>query len=127
MSAIPDAAVPCSPGPGAPSAAGLSVAAPLPMSDHAVENLLARLAGRGSSTDSPADADSYRAIAATEPDQSAAKAAAAEAIEQQRREKLDQLLGRIAHLTGGATIPVVASTGAGATAGAITRRTAFGK
>ena len=96
----------------------LPLPAPLPMSDHAVENLLARLAGRGAATDSGADADPYRAIAATEPDQSAAKAAAAEAIEQQRREKLDQLLGRIAHLTGGATIPAVASTGVGATAGA---------
>ena len=116
MSPIPDASVPCSPGPGIPTATGPSVVPSLPMSDHAVENLLARLAGRGAATDSSTDADPYRAIAATEPDQTAAKAAAAEAVEQQRREKLDQLLGRIAHLTGGSPTPAASATG-GTTAG----------
>jgi DNA-binding PadR family transcriptional regulator len=117
MSSIPDAAVPCSSGPGVPSAAVHSVSPAIPMSDSAVENLLARLAGRGAQADSAADEDPYRAIAATEPDQTAAKAAAAEAVEKQRREKLDQLLGRIAHLSGGPPVQAVAPASLGKSAG----------
>ena len=116
MSSIPDASVPCSPGPGVPSAAVHSVSPAIPMSDSAVENLLARLAGRGAQPDSTADADPYRAIAATEQDHAVAKAAAAEAIEKQRREKLDQLLGRIAHLSGGPPLQTAASVSVGTTA-----------
>ncbi|HEV2972075.1 MAG TPA: AAA family ATPase [Pirellulales bacterium] len=69
------------------------------MSENAVENLLARLAGRGGD----ADADPYSVIAATEPDHTAPKAAAVQHAEKARQDKLDQLLGRIAQLTGAAT------------------------
>jgi MoxR-like ATPase len=117
MSAIPDASVSCSSGPGNPSAGGHSAALPLPLSDNAVENLLARLAGRGGPSDSSADVDPYRAIAATEPDQTTAKAEAIEGAERQRREKLDQLLGRIAHLTGGPPTPAAASASGAVAAG----------
>ncbi len=57
------------------------------------------LAGRSPSADSSPECDPYRAVAATPPDSSAARAAASDALEQQRREKLDELLGRIAHLS----------------------------
>src|SRR5579871_1013388 len=67
------------------------------MPDNGVENLLARLVGRGAT----ADASSYAAIAATTPDHSAAKTAAAAVAERQKQDKLDQLLGRIAQLTSG--------------------------
>jgi hypothetical protein len=67
------------------------------MSDDAVENLLARLAGRG--TDS--GPDPYAAVAATVPDHTAPKVAAVQQAEKLRQDKLDELLGRIAQLTGG--------------------------
>jgi DNA-binding PadR family transcriptional regulator len=68
------------------------------MSDNEMDNLLARLAGRGGD---PAS-DPYVAVAAKQPDHTAAKAAAAQQAEKLRQEKLDQVLGRIVHLTGGA-------------------------
>jgi DNA-binding PadR family transcriptional regulator len=119
MTSIADAAVPCSSGPSAPAAIGSPVpAAPTPISDSAVENLLARLAGRGGQADPSAEADPYRAIAASEPAHTAAKAAATETVDQQRREKLDQLLGRIAHLTGApitaTSVPAAGGIAAGA-------------
>ncbi len=88
------------------------------MPDNAVENLLARLAARGPDATDPA-ADPYRTIAATEPDHVAAKAAAVQAVEKARQDKLDQLLGRIAHLTGGTVAPAAnANATNGASSGA---------
>jgi hypothetical protein len=72
------------------------------MSDNAVDNLLARLAGRGTD-EGP---DPYAAVAATLPDHTAPKVAAVQQAEKLRQDKLDQLLGRIAQLTGGATAAV---------------------
>ena len=106
MTSIPDASAPCSPGPRAAPGAGAAVPSAIPLSDNAVENLLARLAGRGPSVDSSADADPYRAIAATEPDQAAAKAAAQRSRpKRKRREKLGPIAhGRIPHLAGGSAV-----------------------
>ena len=59
--------------------------------------MLARLAGRDSAT------DLYATVAATQPDHNAPKAAAVQQGEKLRQDKLDELLGRIAQLTGGAT------------------------
>jgi DNA-binding PadR family transcriptional regulator len=67
------------------------------MPENTVDNMLARLAGRESAT------DLYATVAATQPDHNAPKAAAVQQGEKLRQEKLDELLGRIAQLTGGAT------------------------
>ena len=69
------------------------------MPENTVENLLARLAGRGSDS----AADLYATVAATQPDHNTPKAAAVQQGERLRQDKLDELLGRIAQLTGGAT------------------------
>ncbi len=66
------------------------------MPESPVQELLTRLAGRGSDT----GADSWAAVAATAPDHDSAKSAAVAQAERDRQEKLDQLLGRIAKLTG---------------------------
>ncbi|HEX4000754.1 MAG TPA: AAA family ATPase [Pirellulales bacterium] len=87
------------------------------MTDAAVENLLARLAGRGTPCDGSPEADPYRAIAATQPEPALAKPNQGDALEKQRREKLDELLGRIAHLTAGATSPAAAAAGGAAPTG----------
>ncbi len=76
------------------------------MHDDAVDSLLARLAGRGSD-EGP---DPYAAVAATVPDHTAPKVAAVQQAEKLRQDKLDQLLGRIAQLTGGATASVNPTT-----------------
>jgi len=75
------------------------------MAENGVENLLARLSGRGIT----ADVNPYSAVAATPPDHSSAKAAAAAVVEKQRQDKLDHLLGRIAQLTGGEAANAAAS------------------
>jgi DNA-binding PadR family transcriptional regulator len=69
------------------------------MPENTVEDLLSRLAGRG--PDSATDL--YEAVAATQPDHTTPKVAAVQQVEKLRQDKLDQLLGRIAQLTGGAT------------------------
>ncbi len=65
------------------------------MPDSPVQELLTRLARGGDS-----GAESWAAVAATVPDHDQAKSAAAAQAERERQEKLDQLLGRIAKLTG---------------------------
>jgi hypothetical protein len=67
------------------------------MSENLVQELLTRLAKTGGEN---VDADSWAAVAATTPDHARAKSAAAVQAEQQRQDKLNQLLGRIANLTG---------------------------
>jgi DNA-binding PadR family transcriptional regulator len=69
------------------------------MSENGVEDLLARLSGRGSDS----AADSYAAVAAKEPEHNSPTATVLEHVEKVRQDKLDQLLGRIAQLTGSAT------------------------
>ncbi len=78
------------------------------MADVATDNLLARLAGQGAE----AGNDAWAAIAAHEPDHATARAAAAEELERERQAKLNQLLGRIAKITGGNSVPAAASTSA---------------
>jgi len=68
------------------------------MSENGVQDLLTRLSGRGDSA-----ADPYAAVAAKEPEQQSPTAAALEQVEKSRQDRLDQLLGRIAQLTGSAT------------------------
>src|SRR5690349_12994350 len=65
------------------------------MPDSPVQELLTRLARGGDS-----GAESWAVVAATVPDHDQAKTAAAAQAERERQEKLDQLLGRIAKLTG---------------------------
>ncbi len=78
------------------------------MAESVAENLLARLAGVGGEP----SVDPYRAVAATPPDhrpaqkavavqKAAAEPAVLDAAEKQRQDKLDQLLGKIAQLSGG--------------------------
>ncbi|HZZ28950.1 MAG TPA: AAA family ATPase [Pirellulales bacterium] len=62
-----------------------------------VQELLSRLT---KSAGEHAGADSWAAVEATTPDHTRAKSAAAAQVNQQRQEKLNQLLGRIADLTG---------------------------
>jgi hypothetical protein len=69
------------------------------MPENTVENLLARLAGRGGD----AGVDPYAVVAATLPDHNGPKTAAVQQAEKVRQDKLDQLLGRIAQLTGAST------------------------
>lgn len=116
MSSTTDQSTPCSPGPGGfpasmppPPPPAPPIPPPPPVAETTVEGLLARLAGRAPAGDAPPEYDPYRSVAATPPDSSAARAAASEALEQQRREKLDELLGRIAHLSN--TLPNKGSTG----------------
>src|SRR5262245_43015972 len=68
------------------------------MSESSMQELLTRLAGRGSDQ---SGSDSWAAVAATVPDYDKAKSAAAAQVERERQEKLNQLLGRIAKLSGG--------------------------
>ena len=72
------------------------------MSENTVDNLLARLAGRGGDS----GCDAYAAVAAIPPDHTPPKAGAVQHAEKLRQDKLDQLLGRIAQLTSGATAAV---------------------
>ena len=67
------------------------------MADSSMQELLSRLAGRGGEN---ATSDSWAAVEATTPDHDRAKSEAAAHAERERQEKLDQLLGRIARLTG---------------------------
>src|SRR4051812_20059416 len=68
------------------------------MPESPVDELLTRLNGlTGGVT---ATSVSWAAFAATAPDHDSAKAVAAATAERERQEKLDQLLGRIAKLTG---------------------------
>jgi hypothetical protein len=69
------------------------------MADSSMQELLTRLAGRNADR----GVDSWAAVAATTPDHDRAKTDAAAEAERQRQEKLDQLLGRIAKLTGQGT------------------------
>lgn len=69
------------------------------MVDNTVEDLLARLSKRGAESGS----DAYAAVAPTVPNHTAPKAAAIQQAEKLHQDKLDQLLGRIAQLTGAAT------------------------
>ena len=67
------------------------------MSDTSVDNLLTRLANGG-----PGEGDSaWAAVAARAPDHDTPKNEATAQLEKERQQKLDQLLGRIATLTGG--------------------------
>src|SRR5688500_5028903 len=67
------------------------------MSDTSVDNLLTRLANGG-----PGGGDSaWAAVAARAPDHDTPKNEATAQLEKERQQKLDQLLGRIAKLTGG--------------------------
>ena len=66
------------------------------MTENTVENLLARLAARGGDS----GAEAYAVVAATPPEHVALKETAVQQAEKQRQDKLDQLLGRIAQLTG---------------------------
>ncbi len=81
-----------------------------PIVDTTVEDLLARLAGRGGDS----GGDAYVAVAPTLPDHTAPKAAAIQHAEKLHQEKLDQLLGRIAQLTG-AAMATTNSTAVGGT------------
>jgi len=65
------------------------------MADSLVQELLSRLTKTGDTTDT----DSWAAVAATTPDHARAKSEAAQ-TEQQQQEKLKQLLGRVAKITG---------------------------
>ncbi len=66
------------------------------MSDSLVQELLSRLSKTGEPTDT---ADSWASVAATTPDHAKAKSEAAQS-EQQQQEKLQELLGRVAKITG---------------------------
>ena len=74
------------------------------MTDNTVDNLLARLSGRGG--DLGGDSSTAVAVAPSQPEHPAPKAATLQQAEKQRQDKLDQLLGRIAQLTSGATAAV---------------------
>jgi hypothetical protein len=67
------------------------------MPDSTMQELLSRLAGRGGEN---AATESWAAVEATTPDYDRVKSDAAAQVERERQEKLDQLLGRIARLTG---------------------------
>ncbi|HEY2148587.1 MAG TPA: AAA family ATPase, partial [Pirellulales bacterium] len=69
------------------------------MSQTGMEELLTRLSVGGAES----AADTYAAVAAKEPEHNLPTAVVMEEVEKARQEKLDQLLGRIAQLTGGAT------------------------
>jgi DNA-binding PadR family transcriptional regulator len=79
------------------------------MSEPAVEDLLARLAGKGGRA---SDASSWRAVEAAQPEHAKAQHAAVAEAERQRQAKLDQLLGRIAMLTGNEAAPADSSSAA---------------
>jgi hypothetical protein len=81
------------------------------MSSTSVENLLNRLANG----DTAGDDGAWAAVAARQPDHDTAKNEATAQVEHERQEKLDQLLGRIARLTGGNGSP---AAGGGPTASA---------
>ncbi len=66
------------------------------MSDSLVQELLSRLSKTGEPTDA---ADSWASVATTTPDHARAKTEAAQS-EQEQQEKLQQLLGRVAKITG---------------------------
>jgi len=82
------------------------------MSDNLVQELLSRLAKTGET----ADADSWAAVAATTPDHARAKSAAAQTEQQ---DKLRQLLGRVAKITGGKTAEQDEEAAAGALPSAV--------
>ncbi len=67
------------------------------MADSTMQELLSRLAGRGGEN---AATESWAAVEATTPDYDRVKSDAVAQVERERQEKLDQLLGRIARLTG---------------------------
>ena len=67
------------------------------MADSTMQELLSRLAGRGGEN---AATESWAAVEATTPDYDRVKSDAVAQVERKRQEKLDQLLGRIARLTG---------------------------
>ena len=67
------------------------------MADSTMQELLSRLAGRGGEN---AATESWAAVEATSPDYDRVKSDAVAQVERERQEKLDQLLGRIARLTG---------------------------
>ena len=75
------------------------------MSDTSTDNLLARLANGGSGD------NAWAAVAARAPDHDTPKNEASAQLEKERQQKLDQLLGRIAKLTGGAGQPNGAAVG----------------